>query len=167
VYLIEQNKRTFVRQTYKYNLLYMSNEKDLQLASDLRTVVTRLIKKLRKETITGQQFSLTERSTLALLLQHGGMLPSELAAVEKITNQSMSQIVNNLFHTGLIIRTNSETDKRKVIISLTPAGEQMIMQVRYEREAWLAKALKETCTHEEQEIIKQAIGPLTKILDFK
>jgi len=144
----------------------MSN-KDLQFASDLRTVVTRLIKKLRKESVTGQQLSLTERSTLSLLLQHGGLLPSELAAMEKITNQSMSQILNHLLEMELIIRTNSVTDKRKVIITLTEKGEQTMLQVRNERDEWLAKAIEETCTTEEQEILKQAIRPLTKIVDFK
>jgi len=141
--------------------------KDLQFSSELRTVVARLIKKLRKEAVTGQQLSLTERSTLALLLQQDGLLPSELAAMEKITNQSMSQILSHLLELGLIIRTNSETDKRKVIISLTEAGQQIILQARNERDEWLAEAIKETCTDEEQEILKKAIIPLTKIVDFK
>lgn len=143
------------------------NNKDLQFASELRTVLTRLIKKLRKESVTGQQLSLTERSTLSLLLQHGGLLPSELAASEKITNQSMSQILSNLLQRGYIIRTNSETDKRKVVISLTPEGERTILQVRYERDEWLAKALAQTCTSAEQEILQKAIGPLTKLVDFE
>src|ERR1700749_4944740 len=118
--------------------------KDLQFSSDLRTVVTRLIKKLRKESVTGQQLSLTERSTLGLLLQHGGLLPSELAAMEKITNQSMSQILNHLLELGFIIRTASKTDKRKVIISLTKAGENVLLQVRNERDEWLTKAIEQT-----------------------
>lgn len=144
----------------------MSNEKDLKYISDLRTVVTRLIKKLRKESITAQQLSLTERSTLGLIFQHGGLLPSELAAMEKITNQSMSQILSHLLELGLIIRTDSETDKRKVIISLTEKGEQIILKMRDEKDEWLIKAIKETCTAEEQEILRQAIGPLTKIVAF-
>ena len=71
-----------------------------QLASELRTVVTRLIKKLRKKSTTGLSLSLTERSTMALLDQKGEMLPNELAAMEKITNQSMSQILNHLGELG-------------------------------------------------------------------
>jgi hypothetical protein len=55
--------------------------KDLQFASDLRTAITRLIKKLRKESPTGLQLSLTERSTMSLLYQHKALLPSELAAM--------------------------------------------------------------------------------------
>ena len=145
----------------------MNSEKDLQFVSDLRTVVTRLIKKLRRESATAQQLSLTERSTLGLLLQNGGLLPSELAAMEKITNQSMSQILNHLLEMGLIIRTNSETDKRKVIITLTDKGKQLILQIHKERDEWLAKAITGTCTAEEQEIIKKVISLLTKVVDFE
>jgi len=109
--------------------------KDLQFASDLRTVITRLVKKLRKKSITGQQLSLTERSTLSLLLSsENGMLPSELASLEKITNQSMSQILSGFLEKGYIIRTNSETDKRKVIISITEKGKAIILQVLSERD---------------------------------
>jgi len=142
--------------------------KDLQFASDLRTVVTRLVKKLRKKSITGQQLSLTERSTLSLLLSsENGMLPSELAALEKITNQSMSQILSGFLEKGFITRTSSETDKRKVIISITEKGKSIILQVLSERDEWLNEALRETCTEEEKELIKKALGPLTKLVDFE
>lgn len=143
------------------------NNQDIQFATDLRTVVTRLVKKLRKKSVTGLQFSLTERSTLGLLLQHGQLLPSELAAMEKITNQSMSQILNHFLEDGLIIRTASETDKRKVIISLTELGRQKIIQVRNERDEWLSEAIKETLNAEEKELISKAIEPLTKLVDHE
>jgi DNA-binding MarR family transcriptional regulator len=141
--------------------------KDLQFASDLRTVITRLVKKLRKKSITGQQLSLTERSTLSQLLNsESGMLPSELAALEKITNQSMSQILSGFLEKGYIARNNSETDKRKVIITLTEDGRAIILQVLSERDEWLNEALRETCTEEERDHIKRALGPLTKLVDF-
>src|SRR5215469_10567448 len=110
----------------------MESNPDLQLATDLRTIIARLIKKLRKKSVTGQQLSLTERSSMSLLLQHGELLPSELAAMEKITNQSMSQILGHLLELGFISRKDSETDKRKVIISLTAEGEQTFLRVRAE-----------------------------------
>ena len=144
----------------------MASKPDIQLATELRTVVGRLIKKLRKESVTGQQLSLTERSSMALLLQYKELLPSELASMEKITNQSMSQVLNHLLEVGYINRKASETDKRKVIISLTELGERTILQVRAEREEWLLKAISETCSEEEVLVLKQAIGPLTKLVDF-
>ncbi|MES2425740.1 MAG: MarR family transcriptional regulator [Bacteroidota bacterium] len=142
-------------------------ESNLEFVSDLRTVVGRLIKKLRKESSTGQQLSMTERSTLSLLQQHKAMLPSELAATEKITNQSMSEILRHLSELGYIIRTASETDKRKVNISLSAEGEKTLLQVRNERDQWLAKAIAETCNDEDRELLKRAIGTLTKIVEFE
>ncbi|CAN5411240.1 MarR family transcriptional regulator [soil metagenome] len=145
----------------------MDTNQDLQFATELRTVLTRLIKKLRKESVTGQHLSLTERSTMALLQQHKALLPSELAAMEKITNQSMSQVLSNLSELGYIIRTASTTDKRKVNISLSEQGETTLLRVRHERDEWLANALNVCCTPAEQAIIKQAIMPLTKLVDFE
>ena len=69
------------------------NDKDTrQLAAELRNIITRFTKKLRKQSTTGEWLSLTERSTIALLDQHKELLPSELAAMEHITTQSMSQV---------------------------------------------------------------------------
>jgi DNA-binding MarR family transcriptional regulator len=145
----------------------MPQEKNIQLASDLRTVVTRMVKKLRRESVTAQQLSLTERSTMSLLYQHKELLPSELASMEKITNQSMSQILNELLKFNYISRTASDTDGRKVIISLTEEGEKTILQMRSERDMWLARAIRETCNEEEEALLRKVIETLTKLVDFE
>jgi DNA-binding MarR family transcriptional regulator len=145
----------------------MTSNPDTQLATDLRTVLGRLVKKLRKKSVTGQQLSLTERSSMGLIQQHKELLPSELASMEKITNQSMSQIVNHLLELGYITRTISATDKRKVLISLTGEGEKTLAQVRSERAEWLLKAIAQTCNDDEVSLLKQVIGPLTKLVDFE
>jgi DNA-binding MarR family transcriptional regulator len=141
-------------------------QSSLQLASELRNAVTLLFKKLRKKAASGQTLSLTERSTLGLLFSYKQLLPNQLAAMEKITTQSMSQVLNNLMALGYITRTPSEVDKRKVIIALSPQGEEMIVRMRSERDEWLNKAIRETCTPEEQEALQKLIKPLTKLIDF-
>ncbi|MES2113407.1 MAG: MarR family transcriptional regulator [Bacteroidota bacterium] len=142
----------------------MDSNADIQLASDLRSAITRLVKKLRKESPTGQQLSLTERSTMAQLYQNKAMLPSELAANEMITNQSMSQVLSHLSELGYITRTASETDGRKVNIALSELGEHTLQQFRHERDEWLADAIAHVCTPEEQELLKQALVPINKII---
>jgi len=144
----------------------MSDEKEIQLASELRFIIGRLSKKIRKTSATAEKLSLTERSTLALIFQYEEILPNELAAMEKITTQSMSQILSNLLNLGLIKRRISELDKRKVIISLSEAGTSLIHKSRSEKDEWLNRALEATCTAEEQEILKKALAPLTKLLNF-
>jgi len=144
----------------------MSDEKDIQLASELRFIIGRLSKKIRKTSTTAERLSLTERSTLALIFQYEEILPNELAAMEKITTQSMSQILSNLLNLGLIKRRISELDKRKVIISLSEEGISLIHKSRSEKDEWLNRALEATCTAEEQEILKKALAPLAKLLNF-
>ncbi|QKJ31907.1 MarR family transcriptional regulator [Mucilaginibacter mali] len=143
----------------------MNDQTTRQLASNLRNITTRLTKKLRKQSATGEKLSLTERSTIALLDQYQQLMPTELAAMEHITTQSMSQVLNHLLELGLIIRTASETDKRKVLISLSPLGVETLNRVRNEREEWLNKALNQVCTPEEQELLQQALVLLGKLVD--
>lgn len=144
----------------------MSEEKDIQLASELRFIVGRLSKKIRRNSETAGRLSLTERSTMALIFQYGEILPNELASIEKITTQSMSQILNNLLNLGLIKRRISELDKRKVIISLSEEGMNLIHKSRSEKDEWLNRALEATCTAEEQEILKKALAPLARLVEF-
>lgn len=145
----------------------MSDQPTRQLASQLRSTITRLTKKLRKQSATGERLSLTERSTIAALDLHTELLPSELAAMEHITTQSMSQVLNNLLALGYITRTASETDRRKVIISLSPQGKEFLYQMRNERDEWLNKALTEVLTIEEQDDLQRALTALQKLVDWE
>jgi DNA-binding MarR family transcriptional regulator len=143
----------------------MSTTQSLMLASDLRTVISRMAKKLRGKSETGAKLSLTERSTLSLLDQHGKLLPSELAAMEKITTQSMSQVLRYLASLGYIARRKSPTDGRKVIISLSQAGQHIVHQARNERDEWLNRAMQETCSAGERQHLRRSIGLLTRLVD--
>ena len=110
--------------------------------------------------------SLTERSTMSLLDQHKELLPNELASMEKITSQSMSQILNHLYELGYINRRISTEDKRKSIISLSALGATVLGQVRKERDSWLYQAITDTCSPEEIDILKKALVPLRRLVDF-
>lgn len=138
-----------------------------QLATDLRTIVTHLYKKLRSQSSTVGVLSLTERSVISLLDRKKQMLPSELAIAEKITAQSMSQVLNHLLELGLIIRTPSASDKRKVYVSLSQAGYALLKKVRNERDEWLNKALLQTCNEKELKALQQAVLPLLKLVDIE
>lgn len=144
----------------------MITSKTPQLASGLRTVVTRLVKKLRSKSSVSEKLSMTERSVIKLLDEHKELLPSELAAMEKVTTQSMSQILNHLAELNYISRKFSETDRRKVYISLTDAGKELLEQTRSEREEWLQKAIEATFSDEEKELLGKLLGPLTRLVDF-
>ena len=145
----------------------MKNISDNEIAADLRVVISRLVKILRSEIKDDGLLSLTERSTLGLIHQHSGVLPSELAVMEKVTNQSMSQIINKLLKLGYIKRTPSRDDKRKVIITIAAAGKKRVDIKRHKTQEWLAKSISEKTTQKEKETLANAIKVLTKLVDLK
>ena len=145
----------------------MYHTDDNEIAANLRVVISRLVKILRSEIQNDELLSLTERSTLALVYQSSEILPSELAAKEKVTSQSMSQIINKLLEHGYIKKTPSKKDKRKVIITITASGKKSIEKKRQEKQEWLAQSIFEKSTQKEKEILMKAIKVLTKLVDLK
>jgi len=145
----------------------MATQSDIKLVAEMRTTITRLVKKLRKHSVTGMALSLTERSVMGLLYNEGALLPNELAAREKITTQSMSQILNHLAELGYINRRSSKADKRKSFISLSAKGASIVEQVRHEKDNWLYDAIINACTPEEISILKKALIPLNKLVDYE
>jgi DNA-binding MarR family transcriptional regulator len=128
-------------------------------------VIHRLVKILRRETHGKGQLSLTERSVMGSLYQHGELPPSELAQLEKVTTQSMSQIINHLYELDLIHKTPSGEDKRKVLLTLTPGGKAYVEDARQRKQEWLAHALQEKFSSAEKDVLMEALKILTKIID--
>jgi DNA-binding MarR family transcriptional regulator len=145
----------------------MNHTDDNEIAEDLRVVISRLIKILRGEIKHDELLSLTERSTLALVYQYPKILPSELAVIEKVTNQSMSQIINKLLNHGYIKKTPSTNDKRKIIITITASGKKKVENKRQKTREWLAQSIFEKTTQKEKEVLVNAIKVLTKLVDLK
>jgi len=143
----------------------MNTEYSHDIAAQLRPVLTRLVRKMRKLSPIDTPLSQTERAVLVSLENHK-LLAAELAVIEKITPQSMGQVITHLNSLGLIDKTPSETDKRKIYISISATGKNMIQQVRNERDEWLSHAIAKVCNTQEQEILKAAIGPLAKLVEF-
>jgi DNA-binding MarR family transcriptional regulator len=141
------------------------SDRDIEVAAALRTVIHRLVKLLRRETHAEGQLSLTERSVLGTLYQQGELPPSALAQLEKVTTQSMSQIINNLYEAKLISKTPSDEDKRMVLLSLTVNGKQYVEGNRQRKQEWLAHALQQKVSPAEKDILMEAMKILIKIID--
>jgi len=139
--------------------------RDIEIAGNLRATIHRLVKVLRKHTRNEEMLSLTERSTLGLLYQHGQLLATELAQIEKVTTQSMSQVISYLAEIAYIVKTPAESDKRKVYLSLTPAGRDYIERHRQEKQEWLARTLHEKTSAREKEVLSEALAILSKLID--
>ena len=138
-----------------------------ELASALRGVVSDLHKRLRKQTYSADELSLTEAHTLSYLYKKGSLFPSELAELNKIKKQSMSQALNRLEELKLIRRVASKEDKRKMAISLTAAAEKIVEKSRHERDVWMAGAMKVVMTEKDMRVLAAAIPLLERIANAK
>lgn len=112
------------------------------------------------------QYSMTELHTVGLLNRNAFLLPSELATLTRIKTQSMSQILKKMEERGVILRTPSTDDKRKVFISLTPSGKKMVDRTRYERDEWLKETIDCTLTGSEKILLANALPVLKKLANI-
>ena len=132
------------------------------VAADLRPVLLRLARELRKET---EQLGITARqATLLWLVKRSpGLSLAELAAEEGISAPAMSGHVDRLERAGLIERIRSEQDRRRVGLRLTEDGARLLRSVRARRTTWLADRLR-ALEPAEIEAIETALPALARLL---
>jgi len=132
------------------------------LAEQLRPVLLRLARELRRETealgVTSRQATL-----LWLVREHPNLTLRELAQLERISPPSLSGHVDRLERAGLLERVRSDQDRRHVVLRLTPAGTQLTRRVRQRRTTWLVERLGELDA-DQLDAIDRAIAPLSALL---
>ena len=132
------------------------------VAAELRPVLLRLARELRKET---EQLGITARQATLLWLvkRKPGLALAELAAEEGISPPAMSGHVDRLERAGLIERIRSSDDRRRVGLRLTDDGARLLRRVRARRTSWLAGRLS-SLEPSELDAIESAIPALASLV---
>lgn len=110
-----------------------------EVADRLRLPVTRLARLLRQQDQSG--LGPTLAAALATIRREGSPSLGDLAASERVAPATMSRAVGKLEAHGLVQRRADPHDGRSWLLTLTPAGEDLLEQNRTRRAAWLASAL--------------------------
>jgi DNA-binding MarR family transcriptional regulator len=135
----------------------------LTVANRLRPVLLQLNRQLRRELqglgITGGQAAL-----LHAIHTTPGIGLRELAAQERVSAPVLSGYVDRLERAGLVQRTRSARDRRRVGLAVTPEGERVLRAARSRRTAWLAARLKRL-TPEQLEAIDAALPALAALVE--
>jgi DNA-binding MarR family transcriptional regulator len=131
------------------------------LASELRVVLGQLMRRLRAE----HGFSISQGTVLGRLDRQGTSSIGALATAERIRPQSMAKTVCDLEALGLIARRPDPSDGRRVLVELTELGTQTLAEDRRKREGWLARAMAEDLTAEDQEVLQRAVVLLRRLAD--
>ena len=134
----------------------------LTVANQLRPVLLRLSRELRKET---EQMGVTSRQVtlLWLIRSNPGLSLRELAAEERISAPALSGHVDRLEKAGLLERVRGDADRRRVGLTLTDEGERLLKRVRARRTTWLADRLRDL-DDDDVAAIERAIDPLGQLL---
>jgi DNA-binding MarR family transcriptional regulator len=117
----------------------------------------RLARRLRAER-PDEGLTPTQLAVLGTLERHGSMSSGDLAAHEKVRPPSMSRTAASLEELLLVTRSPHPTDKRQVIVEITPVGLDLLKQDRRRREAWLAGSMGQL-THDERDLLRK-VAPL-------
>jgi DNA-binding MarR family transcriptional regulator len=135
-----------------------------EVAAHLRLAVTRLARKLRRETEGG--LSPTMLSALASVERHSPLTIGELCAHEQVSGPTMTRIVANLAEAGFLSRDVDLGDRRVAWVSITPDGLKVLSRARRRKEAYLAKRLR-AFSLEELDLLDRASTLLDSIAESR
>ncbi|MFT4081013.1 MAG: MarR family transcriptional regulator [Nocardioides sp.] len=99
-------------------LLYLMKQVELAVRAELEELS-------KPEGLTALQYT-----ALTVLERHTDLTAAHLARHSFVTAQSMADMVTALLDRGLIERHRDPADRRRLVIALTPAGQQLLDRVR-------------------------------------
>lgn len=87
---------------------------------------------------------------------NGEATPSALASAEGLHSSNLATLLRRLESEGFVTRKPDNTDKRKTRISLTALGAATLEHHRSRREQWLAGAIQQCLSVQEQSVLFEA-----------
>jgi DNA-binding MarR family transcriptional regulator len=133
-----------------------------EVAGALRVSIGLLVRRLRQIRAEGE-LTLPESSALARLDRGGATTSSELARHEQISPQSMGATLGALEARGFAERRPDPDDGRRVVISITEPGRQVLGDRRDQRTQRMARALAAEFTDAELSQLRAAVPLLERL----
>lgn len=131
-------------------------------ATQLRESMMALARRLRRHRSVSD-LTPSQLQMLGDIQRSGVIVPGELAARQSVRVQSLTGGLNTLEDRGLIARRTDPDDRRRQLIELTPAAEDLLRRDRAERDAWLEQALHTNLTELERGVLALAAPILAKL----
>lgn len=88
------------------------------------------------------------------------MVPSELSDDLAVTRANISNLLNSLEQADRIQRNFDPTNRRRILVNLTPEGHELIVKVWPVYEQTIAKQVGNKLTMEEQNQLKTLLNKL-------
>ena len=121
---------------------------DYEVAAALRVAIGLVVRKLRQAHLPGE-LTIAETSALSRLDRGGPATSSDMAKQDRISPQSMGATLAALEQRGLIERRRDTGDGRRILLSISDAGRQMVNDRRGARAEQFAAAMRAAFTDAE------------------
>jgi DNA-binding MarR family transcriptional regulator len=115
------------------------------IIADFRASMAEL-KCIGSERLVRQGISMTQLHVMHLLDRHGEMPMSRLAEMLDVSLSNGTGLIDRVEERGFVERTRIPTDRRMVMVRLTPAGRQMLDEIETVREQVLRRVLDQLDT---------------------
>ncbi|GAA4388145.1 MarR family winged helix-turn-helix transcriptional regulator [Tsukamurella soli] len=135
-----------------------------ELAARLRPALNQLHFMIRRRT-PGPDLTPSQQSVLSTLMATGPIRMGELARLERIRLPSTTSAVDGLERQGLVERTTDPTDRRAVVVQLSPEGIATTQELQRARNEALAGFLA-TLSTGERENLYTAIPALNRLTEL-
>ena len=132
------------------------------LAGHLRLTIVRTARRLRQE--AGGELSPSLVAALSTIERHGPLTPGEVATRERIQRPTVTRVLTRLEEQGLIERMPDVRDRRSTLVTASPAGRELLAELRTRKTAFLASRI-EGLSAEERETLERAADILERMLD--
>jgi DNA-binding MarR family transcriptional regulator len=144
----------------------VESERNLdELTEELHRVLSRLsLVQRRGDTtrVATDNLPRTQLSILNVLLGHGPIRMTELAAHERVQAPTITVAIRRLESLGLVQRSRDARDNRVVLASTTPRGLAMLRKSLTNRCAALVATLSEL-SESDRETLTKALAPLERL----
>jgi len=128
----------------------MTPKRTSESVSALRNDIVALARRLRQSSRADSE-TWTALMTLGAIDRGAGeATPTALATELGLRSSNLAQMLGELDQRGLIKRSADQGDKRKVRLSLTDAGLDLLRETRTKRDQWLLNALNACLTAQER-----------------
>jgi MarR family transcriptional regulator, organic hydroperoxide resistance regulator len=120
---------------------------------DLHGKTSKVLRALAEADMRRLGLHFGQNHMLALLWEHDGRTPGEIAAALQVTTPTVVKMATRMSATGLLTRTRDERDNRLVHLWLTDAGRALREPVEAERAALEAKVTADLTEAERHQLV--------------
>jgi DNA-binding MarR family transcriptional regulator len=134
----------------------------IELAAALHSAAIHLLRRVRTED-RASGVGPAQLSALSVLVFGGRMSLGDLAAAEQVKPPTMVRIVQALTEERLAIAKPDKQDRRRLVISATGRGRELMLRARERRVRALAELIAGVSV-KQQEQLREAVGTIRQLL---